>query len=136
MLILANLNLATPPVVVSTVINLPYPNRVSIDSSRTYNRRTLKAQFGDGYGQYADNGLNAKYETWEIILAPLTTVERDAAMVSLDMIGGFGTVLWTPCGDTVEKKYRIIDGAIDEQNLGNGRWQLNFKLEQRFDNVI
>jgi phage-related protein len=137
MLILSNLNLGlgTAPVVVSTVINMPYPNRVEIGSSRTYNRRTLKAQFGDGYGQFADNGLNAKFETWDIMLAPLTIAERNTAMTSLDMIGGFGTLLWTPCNDSTQKKYRVVDGTIDEESLGNGLYKLSFKLEQRFDNV-
>ncbi len=137
MLILGNLNLSlgTPPVVVSTVINMPYPKKVSNDSHRTYNRRTLKAQYGEGYGQFADNGLNAKYETWDIILGPLTITERDLAMNSFDMIGGFGTLLWTPCNDSIQKKYRVVDGTIDENPLSNGLYKLSFKLEQRFDNV-
>lgn len=114
-------------------VAMPVTNRIILDSDKDVENRTLKAQFGNGYGQAAPNGTNARVETWNIVWAPLTAAEKTTVEAALDSVGGWGTLLWTPCGETVQKKYRLVDGKYKTTPDGASRFKISCTLEQRFE---
>ncbi|WP_036170342.1 phage tail protein [Massilia sp. 9096] len=90
--------------------------------------RVLKAQFGDGYAQTAQDGINNKSESWPV------TFTEDVSIVAgikafLDALGGAASFQWTP-PNSVPGFYKCdsysmkqVDGAI---------WQLSATFNQSF----
>jgi len=116
-------------------VAMPLPTKISSDSNKSTKARTLEASFADGYGQYAPAGINNKVQSWDITWGPLTKAEVDIVEAALDSVGGHGTLTWTPCNETVEKRWRVIGGEYDTPNIGQGLWKITCKITQRFDNI-
>jgi len=58
--------------------------------------RVLKAQFGDGYEQRTQDGLNSNLMVWNLTFSTLTLAELDAIDAFLLALGGADKFQWTP----------------------------------------
>lgn len=112
---------------------LPIPNKITINNPKQVKHRTLEARFGDGQGQWAGKGINRKVRFYDIEWAPLSLSEKDTIEAALDTVEGYGTLLWTPCNESTELKFRLIDGEYDTTPLSQNKYKITCKLEQRFD---
>lgn len=65
------------------------------DPSGTVAFRVLKAQFGDGYAQTAEDGLNSAIETWPLVFAGRLN-ELAPIKAFLKAHGGWKAFYWTP----------------------------------------
>lgn len=91
--------------------------------------RTLKAQFGDGYSQEAEDGINNEISTWQLSFlgsAETITTIRDF----LRSHGGATSFNWTPPLDT-EKLFRC-SSYTPPTPAGAGNYQLSASFVQAF----
>ncbi len=117
-----------------TTTALPLPAKITIDSERTVVFTDITAQFGDGYEQVAPKGLNNTREGWSIQWGGLSTAEKDTIVTALNTVGSWGILTWTPCGDTVQKKYRMTkDGYSTRREGSNNIFTVSCSLRQVFD---
>jgi phage-related protein len=114
-----------------TSIAIPLPSKISLESTKKTTFRQVAAQFGDGYTQVAPNGLNNRIDTWDIVWGGLSSSEKTTVETAINSIGTWGTFLWTPCDETIQKKFRI-SGDISYQREGT-RYKVTLSLKQVFD---
>jgi phage-related protein len=115
-------------------VSLPHPEKIEKWPKKQVNFNVLKAKFGNGYGQYAANGLNAKKEKWSITWVNLTETEKDTIETALELNGGWGIFTWTPPNYLVEKKFRNEDDNYDTQQYGE-RFKISVTLTECFEVV-
>jgi phage-related protein len=117
-----------------TTIAMPYPGKILRDSDVEYMFREISAQYGDGYEQRAPDGINAVKESWTVNWGALTQVEFSALRTSILSVGTWGIITWTPCDDTVQKKFRIKKGSsLRRSRVANGIYKCSIQIEQVFD---
>lgn len=117
-----------------TTTALPLPAKITIESERTVVFTDITAQFGDNYEQVAPKGLNNTREGWSIQWGGLSTAEKDIIVAALNTVGSWGILTWTPCGDTVQKKYRMTkDGYSTRREGSNNIFTVSCSLRQVFD---
>jgi phage-related protein len=117
----------------AVTIALPLPEKIGRDATLEISSRTLTAQFGDGYNQRAPDGLNTEVETWTVTWLALTLSERETVLAALKTVGGWGVLLWTPCYQTAQQKYKVKDGKRSVKVLSNSEFNISCTLEQVFD---
>jgi phage-related protein len=87
-----------------------FPNILPDRSSkRTKFNRILKADFGDGYGQTALDGLNTEVEEWDLSFKDYPAADVTTITDFLDARANNESFLWTAPGDLVEKKWKQLD---------------------------
>lgn len=111
---------------------MPLTNKIILERPKDVIDRTLEAKFGDGYGQYAPNGLNSRFESYNITWAPLSVDEKTTIESALTTVGGHGTLVWTPTYET-EKRFRVVGGKYTVTPIAQATFQITCQLEQRFD---
>jgi len=117
-----------------TAPTLPFTNKVTRNSSKRPDNRILSAQFGNGFGQYAKDGLNSRFAKWDIQMAPITGAANIATMEAfLNLVGSDVWFTWTPLGETVPKKWRIDKGSERPRMIHKTSWEYNFTITQCFD---
>ena len=109
---------------------LPLTSFISTSSTRQRKHRTLSAQFGDGYGQDAPDGINPQYDEWQVIYQNLTQTDRDTLWVAIDAVGSWNYLTWTAFGDSVSKKWKITSDGISESIQSGNIYSVSFKLRQ------
>lgn len=114
-----------------TTIAMPVVSKISIESTRKVSFNKIAAKFGDGYEQSAPNGINNKIDSWDITWGGLSSSEYQTIMTALTSIGAWGTITWTPCDETVQKKFRI-DGDIATNREGS-LYKVSCNIRQVFD---
>lgn len=114
------------------IIDMPLTDKILIESSKTVKFRTIKASFGDGYSQRAADGINSKVDSWEVRWGALTREEMSTIESALDSIGGHGIIKWTPCGETVEKRFINSNGSYSRNRVGS-IYAIAVSLEQVYD---
>lgn len=72
-------------------------------SSKTTKAKVLKAEFGDGYGQRAGDGINSVREQWQVSWVGLTRTEANTVENFLRARKGFEAFLWTSPGGSQKK---------------------------------
>lgn len=116
--------------------NLLYPEKIDRDSTKSAKFNAIKASMGDGYEQVAARGLNAKKELWKIKWVNLSLSEKTALEASLDSVGLWEILLWTPCYDTIEKQFRMAEAGYTVKRVsGNSVFTITCELLQVFDIV-
>ena len=60
--------------------------------------RILDAQFGDGYAQRAQDGINASPQSWSLVFNGVDDTEADAIEAFLEARGAHEPFDWTPPG--------------------------------------
>jgi phage-related protein len=117
-----------------TTTALPLTTKITIDSDKTVVFSEVSAQFGDGYEQVAPKGINNVRESWSIQWGALTTTEKDTIVTALNAVGSWGILTWTPCGDTVQKKYRLSKEGYSVRREGSNQvFSVSCSLRQVFD---
>jgi phage-related protein len=113
---------------------LPLPNKIALSSDKSVGFRAITAQFGDGYQQVAPNGINVKIASWSIEWGALTLAERDTVEASLDSVGSWGILTWTPTNESTQLKFRMTADGYTRRTTGkNGIFSISCKLTQVFD---
>ena len=112
---------------------MPLPTKTYLSSTKSVINSTLSVQFGDGKGQYAPDGANPRTELWDITWGPLSRADRITVETALDTVGGWGTLTYTPCNETVQKKFRVVDGKYSTNQIGNEIYEVKCSIIQRYD---
>ena len=117
-----------------TTISMPLPGKINIDSDLQIDFKDISTRYGDGYTEIAPDGLNSARETWDINWAPLTQSEYNTVKTALLSVGTWGTILWTPCDDTVQKKFRIKSKtSLRRTRIAHRQYKVSITVEQIFD---
>ena len=112
---------------------LPVTNKITIDSSKSTVNRIIKAQFGDGYAQTIQDGLNSNIDFWNIIYAPLTGTDLTTVENFITTVGVHTFFEWTPFGEVTLKKWRIVKDSIQVDFISTTDKRISFTIEQVFD---
>jgi phage-related protein len=117
-----------------TTTALPLGNKITIDSTKSVSFTEMSSQFGDGYEQVAPKGINNIREAWSITWGALTETEKNTVIGVIESVGSWGILTWTPCGETVQKKYRLgKDGYTLKREGSNAIFSVSCSLRQVFD---
>lgn len=113
--------------------SMPLPNMIA-DNGAAKRRvpRLIEAQFGDGYGQRAADGLNHWIDEWDVSWIPLNSTDKDTVVSALDASGGWDYLTWTPPGESTSKKF-ILDGGYSIRPIGPAHWIISAKFKQVFN---
>lgn len=119
---------------------------VDIDGSSGSDSTTiLTGLYGDGYGQYANDGINIRKRKWTLVFAPLTdgTPATTAYLTAMrTFYASVGITQWfyyTPMdwvnsidGNFVPK-WRIDKDTFNPTPLNQKTWSFTFSITQCFD---
>lgn len=72
-----------------------------------------RAQFEDGYESVMPAGINSNIDTWTIVANPLEEDRASAVRAALNQVGSWDFITWTPFGETVPKKFRVVEESLD-----------------------
>lgn len=86
----------------TTFPNIP----AQIGSSKDVEITVLDAQFGDGYEQVTNLGINDIRDTWAIQFTNITNDEADTIEAFLIARRGSDPFFWTAPNESTEKQYR------------------------------
>jgi phage-related protein len=114
-------------------IALPLPEKILVDAGKTTTFRTLRASFGDGYSQRAPDGINSRSDKWDIKWGALTPSELQIVEAALDSVGGHGILLWTPIGETVQKKFVNTKATYSRTRVNSTAYTVSVSLDEVFD---
>lgn len=103
-----------------------------MESTKKTEFKQVAAQFGDGYSQVAPHGLNNRVDSWDIVWGGLTSAEKNTVQDAIDSVGTWGIVTWTPCDETVQKKFRFT-GEVSYNREGNFSYRISASIKQVFD---
>lgn len=91
--------------------------------------RALKAQFGDGYSQEAEDGINSRTETW-----PLEFIGTESEILPikafLDRHGTWKGFLWTP--PMGQQAVFLMEQGYSPVPIGGGWFTLTVTFKQKF----
>lgn len=90
----------------------------------------LEVQYGDGYGQRAEDGLNALRKQGVLSWIPLSQSERDDVQTHWAAFGVVQTFSWAAPND-IERRWRYTDG-INETNSGD-KYILSVSVREEFE---
>lgn len=93
----------------------------------------LESSFGDGYGQVAEDGLNARREIWDIEIAPLNSTLLASARSFYDTVGASKTFWWTPPGYSSPQKGMIVKKTFKETFISGSVKKIRFTIKQSFE---
>lgn len=102
-------------------------------STKTRKNRILTAQYGNGYAQYANDGINSQYDEWELQLRNLSSTDRSTMNTFYETVGSVVWFTWTPPGDSSSKKWRIVKDTYKETSSGGLIYNISFTVQQQFD---
>ncbi len=74
--------------------------------------RIRQTQFGDGYSQRSQDGINYMSDSWELTFNNRTYTDISAMITILETKGGVTAFTWTPPGST-EIKVICSDWSVD-----------------------
>ncbi|CAH7340692.1 putative Minor tail protein M [Vibrio chagasii] len=111
-------------------MSLPHADLLSQNSSFQTSQSMLMIQYGDGYGQRAEDGLNNTRQTGSLIWIPLSLSERDDIQSFWQENGAVKTWLWTAPND-IERLWRF-SGGISENNVGD-KYLLTVGVTEEFE---
>lgn len=110
----------------------PFPELVHASSTKTVRHRTLIQQFGDGYSQRIPDGFNSRVESWSIEWIALPLSKYQTLTDALDAAGSVTPLLWTPPGETVQRKFVMtLDGYTVKKD--GPWWHVSCNMQQVFD---
>lgn len=90
---------------------LPLQDHIAKTSSLAVKYRTLSAQFGDGYEQTADDGINSKVVTWDVTYNNLNEDKADTLIAFLDNVRGSTSFYATPRGES-QQLWRLVPESL------------------------
>lgn len=108
-------------------------DKIGQTSQKTRNNRILTAQFGHGFGQYAQDGVNSQNDLWQVVWPNLTSTDWTTATTFYNTVGADVWWTWTPPGEATSKKWRIVAGSWQETGQAGNIWTIQFQAQQVFD---
>jgi phage-related protein len=96
---------------------------------------TIENQFGDGYSQAADDGLNRAIEEWDLSYSFRDATQAAALDLFIATQRGSVSFLWTPPGESVAKMWRIKMPVAKSVMRGCDAIPLYFGRTLRFKRV-
>lgn len=112
---------------------LPLTTKISLNSSKSIRNRVIEAQFGNGYRQVANDGLNSNVDSWSLQFVPLSGTDLTTMQTFLTTVGVSTWFTWTPLGESVSKKWRIDKDSIKITPINSTKFTYNFSITQCFD---
>ena len=116
-----------------SALALPLTCKITTQSTLSTVNRILLAQYGNGFKQVANDGLNNSIDTWALVYAPLEGTDLTTLLTFIDTVGTVAWFTYTPLGESTSKKWRIVKDSIKRNMLSTTKWQMNFSIEQCFD---
>lgn len=110
---------------------LPLPHKLSADISKGINDAELSAKFGDGYGQYAPNGINSSADAWSISWIWLSPADTATVNAALNDVGTSNYLTWTPRGESGQKRFKVVPNSRRFEYRGD-KTKIHCSLEQVF----
>lgn len=111
--------------------NMPLTDKITQESVPSSSVNTMMSELGNNIRQYADNGLNARRDRWAIQYAVLTEAEMKTVLAMLIAVGGGKDYInWTPDGETVSKKWIVINGEYTNPPISGSTHTVSFTIEQ------
>jgi phage-related protein len=102
-----------------------------ISSAKTITPRVLRAQFGDGYSQRTQDGLNYNGRSFVLDWPALSSTDANTIEAFFNARGGYEAFLYTlPLEAT---QYEWTSGPVKRIYLGADTVGLNVTLTQEFD---
>lgn len=98
----------------------------SFEATESSQPRIRKTQFGDGYEQRIQFGLNANPKEWSLTFANRTDTERDQILSFFDARGGYESFDWTPPRGTAGK-YVCEQWQVTLRNCNNNTLTATFR---------
>lgn len=119
----------------STVINMPLPNKITINGDIELEAKVISVRFGDGYEQSAPDGLNHIIESFNVEWGPLSEAETTTVWDALKSVIASGYILWTltDTRGSGTKQFKIKDRRIKKTLIGNCRTKISCTLYESFD---
>jgi phage-related protein len=94
--------------------------------------RIKELNFGMGYRQILEDGLNSDTETWNMDFVPLDTTDATSLEVILSNSVKISSdfISWIPNGETTAKYWTAHD--IQKQPAGPGWWKITCVFRREF----
>lgn len=113
----------------STIV---YPEYLTNNCAKSQKDRVLTGQFGNGFKQVVNDGLNAKIEVWTLEYRPLFGTELTEVRAFYETVGASTVFYWTPFGETVPKKWRRVVDTYKESMFNIDLIIISLTVEQDF----
>lgn len=112
-------------------MSIPHDNLLS-QGGTSFNtaQSILEVQYGDGYGQRAEDGLNSLRRQGSLAWIPLTQEQRDSVHSHWVNVGVVETFSWTAPND-IERRWRYASG-INETSVGD-KFLLSVSVREEFE---
>lgn len=111
--------------------------RIVRNSPKKRKDKIFAVQYGDGYEQVADAGINPRVDIWQLDFAPLTAALKNDMDVFIALVGASKTFTWTATGESTQKKWRIEADSYSEVPIGKDSgqltWKVSFTIKQSFE---
>jgi len=111
---------------------LPLQTKISQSSSGGKKYRVLIAEFGNGYTQRTQDGINSARAQWSISWDNLTSAEKDTVIAALDAAGSHDTHTWTAPDEATSKEWRVTEG-YQLSTAGGSIFSISTTLQQEFE---
>lgn len=113
-----------------TLSRTTYP--VTYNTSKTGSTRVKVSQFGDGYRQYIEDGINTSDEQWNVDFKPLdlTTANALETILLNSTKGTDYYIYWQGIGESESKYYTAHN--INKNPLGDSLWKINCQFKREF----
>lgn len=96
----------------------------------------LVGRYGDGYAQYAPDGINNAPTKWSLIFVPLNLADWTNMKTFYKNVGCSEWFYGTMPGDTAPLKWRIDKGTWNPTPINQELWRVQFAVTQMFDGGI
>lgn len=106
-------------------IELSYGTNMSEDY------RVRRVDFGDGYSQRAQDGLNAQRQQWQLVWESIPDAQAEQLRVFFRQLGGTGIIEWTPFGQATQLKWTAT--GFTSKPSGTLISDVSVTLTQEFD---
>lgn len=111
---------------------LPLQDKISQNSNKETEYRTLVTNFGGGYTQRAADGINFRREKWSLIFEGLDATERQTLRDFFDGLGAHITFDWQPPNSPSTKKWRV-KSRVKEQVFAGDIFNMSVDVIEEFD---
>ena len=109
-------------------IPLPLPTKIAPESEKRYKNNRLEAQYGDGYKQISNNGINSLVDMWSIAWVWVKQSDKDTIIAALE---SSNTFTWTPFNEPTQKTFLIVKDSIRMIFTAN-HFKISCELERFF----
>jgi phage-related protein len=107
--------------------------KITRSASKDMEEVILQASLGDGYGQVAEDGLNAKREVWTIEFAPLDETLLTAFRDFYNTVGVTKPFWWTPPKYSSPQKGIFVAKTFKESFVSGSKKRVQITIKQSFE---